>query len=501
MVDRSRVIPLLVACAIGMEMIDATVIATALPAIAADFGVHPLTLAVAVTSYMLSLAVFIPISGWVADKFGARNVFQVAILLFLAGSIGCAFSDSVWELVLARIVQGIGGSMTTPVGRLVLVRTVPKDRLVDAMALVAVPALVGPLVGPPLGGFIVEHFNWRWIFGINVPIGILGLALGAWILPRDDERTPTKFDAAGFAFMALGLWLLMAGLDTAGKGVVGWYVTVGMLIGGGVLLWLYIGHARRTATPVLDLKLLAVPTFSSTVLGGFLSRCGIGSLAVLTPLMLQVGYGFSPLTAGVLSISAALGAMGAKSAVKGIVRKWGFRRTLVVFSVATGLSIMPMGFSRPDLFPLGIVVLLLISGVTRSVLFTAMQTLTYADVDEAHTSQATSFASVAQQLSLAAGVAAGTVIVHVFAGLGFQQPGTGLPTPMAFAFALVVVGFLSMGSVFSFAALPKSAGENYLPGGPKKRPAAPVAPSLNAIEGSVVELEPDPDRSVAARKR
>ncbi len=487
MVDKTRVIPLLVACAVGMEMIDATVIATALPAIAADFDVRPLTLAVAVTSYMLSLAVFIPISGWVSDRFGSRNVFQAAIVLFLAGSVGCAFADSVPELVFARVIQGIGGSMTTPVGRLVLVRTVPKERLVDAMALVAIPALVGPLVGPPLGGFIVENYSWRWIFWINVPIGMIGLLLGALVLPRDEHRASSPFDLTGFALIAIGLSLLMAGLETAGRGVVGGAVTAGLIVAGAVLMVLYVLHARRAEKPVIELKLLKVRTFSSTVLGGFLSRSGMGALAILTPLMLQVGYGFSPLEAGILSVSAAVGAMGAKSAVTRIIAAAGFRRTLLWFSVATGASIVPMGFTRPDLFPLGIVVLLLVSGVARSVLFTTMQTLTYADVDDEHMSQATSFASVAQQLSLATGVAVGTVLVHLFAGFGFVQAG-GQPAPFAFSLAFIVVGLMSMSSVISFRTLPANAGANYTPGR-GRRPVSPAAPSLNAIEGSVGEME------------
>lgn len=494
MVDRARIVPFLVACTIGMEMIDSTVISTALPAIAKDFGVAPLTLSIAVTTYMLSLAIFIPISGWVADKFGARRVFQVAILVFLVGSIACALSHTLPDFVAARALQGLGGSMMTPVGRLVLVRTVPKERMVDAMALVAMPALVGPLIGPPLGGFIVTHFTWRWIFLINVPLGVVGLVLGALLIPRDEKSVADRFDSLGFMLTAVGFSMVMFGLETAGRGFLPAYVSVVLVGGGALFLGLYLRHARRTEHPVLDLALIAIPTFRKTVLGGFLSRVGIGSLAVLAPLMLQIAYGFSPLEAGIIAVSAALGAMGAKPAVPHIIRTWGFRKTLVRFSFITGLSIVPLGLTRPDLVPLATVVVLVATGVTRSVLFTTMQTLTYADVPPPQMSQATSFASMIQQLSLATGVAVGSLIVHILSRMGFEHAGHAAPA--AFAIAFVIIGMMSASSVFSFASLPANAGASYVPKRRGRASRHAPAASTAALEGTVqetVQESPDDD--------
>ena len=274
---KERLIPLIVATALFMENMDATVIATSLPAIAADIGTSPLTLKLAITSYLLSLAVFIPASGWTADRFGARMVFSLAIAVFMVGSIGCALSSSVTNFVIARIVQGFGGAMMTPVGRLVLLRSIDKSALVNAMAWVTVPALVGPVIGPPLGGFITTYLTWHWIFLINIPIGLLGIFMALRYIDPIRSEDPERFDLYGLVLAGIGLGGIAFGLSIAGLNLVPWTIVIALIAIGTISMTLYVIHARRTASPVLDFALLRLPTMRASIIGGFLFRLGIGS--------------------------------------------------------------------------------------------------------------------------------------------------------------------------------------------------------------------------------
>src|SRR6476660_4834824 len=265
--DKQRLIPLIVATALFMENMDSTVIATALPAIAADIGTSPLTLRLAITSYLLSLAVFIPASGWTADRFGARLVFSVAIAVFMVGSIGCALSSSVMHFVIARILQGMGGAMMTPVGRLVLLRSVDKSALVGAMAWVSTPALIGPVIGPPLGGFITTYASWHWIFLINIPIGLLGIFMALKYIDPIKSEDPERFDLKGLALAGIGLAGIAFGLSVAGLNLLPWSSVAALVAGGSISMTLYVLHARRTGSPVLDFTLLRLPTLRAAVLG------------------------------------------------------------------------------------------------------------------------------------------------------------------------------------------------------------------------------------------
>src|SRR6202161_2538202 len=287
---KERLIPLIVATALFMENMDSTVIATSLPAIAADIGTSPLTLKLAITSYLLALAVFIPASGWTADRFGPRMVFSIAIAVFMAGSIGCALSSSVTDFVIARILQGIGGAMMTPVGRLVLLRTIDKSALVNAMAWVTVPALVGPVIGPPLGGFITTYLTWHWIFLINIPIGLIGIFMGMRYIDPIRTEDPWRFDLVGLILAGIGLGGIAFGLSVAGLNLLPWPVVIALIAIGTVSMTLYVIHARRTASPVLDFALLRLPTMRASIVGGFLFRVGIGSPPVLLPPLVQVGF-------------------------------------------------------------------------------------------------------------------------------------------------------------------------------------------------------------------
>src|SRR5690606_22203864 len=271
-----RLLPLIVACALFIENMDSTVISTSLPAIARDLGTEPVALKLALTAYLLALAVFIPVSGWVADRFGARHTFTIAIAVFLAGSLGCAASGSLEALVAARFVQGMGGAMMVPVGRLVLLRTVPKEHLVQALSWLTIPALIGPMVGPPLGGYITTYFHWRWIFLVNVPIGVLGILLGRRFVP-DVREAIAPLDWRGFLLTGLGLAAAMFGFSTLGLALVPTGVAAVALAGGLAALAVYVLHARRHPRPLLDLRLFRLPTYRAGVAGGSLFRIGIGA--------------------------------------------------------------------------------------------------------------------------------------------------------------------------------------------------------------------------------
>src|ERR1044072_8102404 len=328
MVDKQRVIPLIVATALFMENMDSTVIATSLPAIAADIGTSPLTLKLAITSYLLSLAVFIPASGWTADRFGARMVFAIAVGVFMVGSVGCALSTSVTDFVFARILQGMGGAMMTPVGRLVLLRSVDKSALVNAMAWVTIPALIGPVIGPPLGGFITTYFSWHWIFLINLPIGMLGIFLALKYIDPIKSEDPERFDLYGLVLAGIGLAAIAFGLSVAGLNLLPWTVVAALIGAGSISMTLYVIHARRTGSPVLDFSMLRLATLRSSIIGGFLFRLGIGALPFLLPLLMQVGFGLSPFQSGLVTFASAVGAMGMKTLAARIIRTFGFRNMM-----------------------------------------------------------------------------------------------------------------------------------------------------------------------------
>ena len=406
-------IPLVVASALFMENMDSTVIATSLPAMAVDLGTDPVFLKLAFTSYLLSLAVFIPVSGWLADRFGARTVFQAAIAVFVAASIGCAVAGSVAELVAARALQGVGGAMMVPVGRLILLRTVPKARLVQALAWLTIPALVAPLVGPPLGGFITTFFHWRWIFWINVPVGLLGLALSAAFMPNLRADAVPPLDWRGFGLSAVALSSLIFGFTVAGRDTLPPGAAPGLMVLGAVTAWVYVRHARRSAAPILELRLLAVDTFRSSVLGGGLFRIGMGAIPFLLPLMLQIAFGLDPFQSGSLTFVAAAGALAMKFVAAPILRRLGFRRVLTWNALLCAGFLLSYSLFTEDTAHWIIIAVLLVGGFARSLQFTSLNALAYADLAPRQLSQATGFVSVAQQFSLSAGVAFAALVLEV----------------------------------------------------------------------------------------
>ncbi|MGH6879485.1 DHA2 family efflux MFS transporter permease subunit [Hypericibacter sp.] len=446
--------PLIVACALFMENLDSTVVSTALPTIAKAFNENPIHLNLAITSYLLSLAVFIPVSGWVADRYGARHVFRIAIVVFTLASILCGLSNSLAEFVAARILQGMGGAMMVPVGRLVVLRAVSKTQLVSAMAYLTVPALIGPVIGPPVGGFIVTYFSWRWIFWLNLPIGILGIVLATLFIADAREPKTPPLDLLGFILSGVGLSGLVFAFETMGRGILpGWMVTV-MLIAGLTAMTLYVRHARRVAHPVIDLSLLRVPTFRTNILGGTLFRIGIGALPFLMPLMLQLAFGLTPLNSGLLTFAAAAGALFMKLTAAPILRRFGFKRTMIANALISAAFLASYSFFEPSTPGWVILALLLSGGFFRSLQFTALNTIAYADMPPEKMSLATSFASMAQQLSVSIGVGVGALALHV--SIYFHG---GHLTAESFASAFYVIALCAAASALTFIGLPANAGD------------------------------------------
>lgn len=449
-----RIIPLVVASALFMENTDATVIATSLPAIAADLGEDPVILKLAFTTYLLALTVFIPVSGWCADRFGARNVFRAAIAVFTLGSIACGLSTSLEGLIAARALQGMGGAMMVPVGRLIILRTVSKSEIVSALALLTIPALMGPIFGPPLGGFITTYFHWRWIFWINVPVGILGLVLATVFMPDIREDSAPPLDALGFVLSGLGLSALVFGATVFGRDVLPAYGAPALIVIGLVLTSFYVLHARRTANPILDLDLLKIATFRSGVMGGSLFRIGVGAIPFLLPLMLQLGFKLTPFQSGSLTCAAALGALTMKFSAARILKRFGFRSVLLFNAVVSAAFLGVQGLFTPETPHLLILAVLLAGGFFRSLQFTSLNALAYSDIPQREMGSATSFYAVAQQLSLAAGIVCAASVLE------FAQylRGDLMLTVTDFAYAFFAVAFISALSVFSHLKLAPDAG-------------------------------------------
>jgi MFS family permease len=410
--NKQRLIPLIVATALFMENMDSTVIATSLPAIAADIGTSPLTLKLAITSYLLSLAVFIPASGWTADRFGARMVFAIAVGVFMLGSIGCALSSSVTDFVIARIVQGMGGAMMTPVGRLVLLRSIDKSALVNAMAWVTVPALIGPVIGPPLGGFITTFFSWHWIFLINIPIGLVGIFMALKYIDPIKSEDPERFDLYGLVLAGIGLGGIAFGLSVAGLNLLPWSVVAALV--------------------------------------------GIGSISMtfLLPLLMQVGFGLSPFQSGLVTFASAVGAMGMKTLAARIIRTFGFRNMMTINAVVSSVFLAACALFTATTPLLLIMIILVVGGFFRSLQFTAINTVAYAEVEPAQMSRATTLVSVNQQLAVSTGVAVGAFSVETTLWLRHQ---TELSADV-FAPAFLVVALISAASSWFFWQMPDDAG-------------------------------------------
>lgn len=447
-------IPLVVASALFMENMDSTVIATSLPAIADDLGEDPVILKLAFTAYLLSLAVFIPVSGWCADRFGARRIFQAAILVFCVASIGCAMAGDLTELVAARTLQGIGGAMMVPVGRLILLRSVPKKDLVRALAWLTMPALVAPVVGPLIGGFITTYFHWRWIFWINIPFGVLAIVLARAYMPASQNFEIRPMDWRGFFLSGLGFVGLIAGASVMGRDFLPGWAAPGMMAAGAGFLWLYVLHARHAAAPMLDLALFRIATFRQSVLGGSFFRVAVGAIPFLLPLLLQVGFGLNPFQSGAITFAAAAGALAMKITAQPILRQFGFRSVLTVNGLICAAFFFGYALFTPETAHWLIFIILVAGGFFRSLQFTSLNALAYSDVDEKQMSQATGIVSVGQQVALSGGVALAGLVLE-----GARQwRGDAVLTAADFGPAFAAVAAFSVVAAFIHVRLAPDAG-------------------------------------------
>ncbi len=410
----ARLLPWLVAVAFFMESLDTTILNTAVPAIAAALKVAPLSMKSVLASYTLSLAVFIPISGWMADRFGTRRVFASAIGIFTLGSFLCGITSNIHLLVACRILQGCGGAMMVPVGRLTIVRTFARSELIRAMSFVAIPALIGPMLGPVAGGLIVGYLHWRVIFFVNIPIGLIGLYMVYRHLPDYREKKVNPLDIVGLILFGSGVALLSYVLEVFGEHTLSSREIVGLLAISMSLLAGYGLHSSKTEFPLLRLALFRIRTFRASVIGSFVTRLGIGGIPFLFPLLYQVGLGFTPIQSGMLMMPQALAAMSLKVTMPGILRRFGYRTVLISNTVIIGLMILlfaTIGMKTPVWL---IVIQLFAYGFFTSLQYTSMNTLVYADVDEEESSSASSIASTAQQMSVSFGVATASLVTAFF---------------------------------------------------------------------------------------
>lgn len=400
-----RLLTLVVATALFLESLVSTVIATSLAAMAVDLQVDPITLKLAFTAYFVALAIFIPISGWCADRFGAKTVFRAAIAVFTLASIGCALAWDLSSLVAGRFLQGVGGAMMLPVGRLILLRAVPRHEMIRAMAWMSIPALFAPVMGPPVGGFITTFYHWRGIFWLNVPVGIIAFLLATWVVPQVRSESVRPLDVKGFGLTGVGLSLAIFGITLAGSSTREMLWAAAMTAAGVALLALYVRHARRTEHPIIELRLLAVPSFRISMRAGVLFRISTGAIPFLLPLMLQVGFGMNAFESGSLTFASAVGAMFMKIAAAPILRRYGFRDVLVLNALLSSVLLGVCALFTSATPAVLIIAVLLIGGFFRSLQFTSLNTLSYADIPRDQLSLATSFVNVVQQLALSAGVA------------------------------------------------------------------------------------------------
>jgi EmrB/QacA subfamily drug resistance transporter len=453
---RRRLVPLVVASALFMENLDATIIATALPAMAASFGTTPTALSLGITVYMLALGVFIPVSGWAADRWGTRTVFAWAIAGFVAASVLCGISQDLWFFIFARILQGAAAAMMSPVGRLVVLRGTPKSELFNAITWITWPSLVAPVVGPALGGFFVGHLSWHWIFFVNVPIGLAGIVLVLRFVPniRGGDRV---FDWIGLALTAATLACLLFALDVLGHGGASWSLAAALLVVGAALGHLAVRHSARSPHPLVGLGPFLIDSFRIAALtGGGFFRLTAGAMPFVLPLFFQLGFGMTALDAGLMVLAYAAGNLGMKSITRPTIRRFGFRPTILVNGVAVGATILACAFLEPGTPTAATILVLFVAGSLRSLQLTGLQTLTYVDVPPPLQSSATTIASMLQPILGSVGVA----ICAVTLSLGAELRGAETLGIADFRIVLAGLALTAALSVLPFLRLPADVGDD-----------------------------------------
>ncbi|WMT90957.1 MFS transporter [Pelagibacterium sp. H642] len=449
----SRLIPLILAVALFMENMDATVIATSLPAIAADIGSTPVALKLAFTAYFVALAIFIPMSAWLADKFGAKNVFRGAILVFVVGSIACAFAGSLHEFVMARFLKGMGGAMMTPLARLILLRTTPRTELVNAMAWLTIPALIGPTLGPPIGGFLTTFLSWHWIFLINVPIGLLGVVLITKFLPHVESAELHPIDFPGLALCAVAFSGIVFGLSLLSMPVLPLWIAIASTAIGVAAVLIYIPYSLRIDHPLLDPRLFLQPTYRAAVLGTAFFLIAAGATPFLLPLMLQVGFGYSPFETGLITFVASLGALAMKFMAKPIYERIGFRTALLAAAILSpiGMAIQGSFVAKTPIVVMMLVIFLV--GLVRSMYFTGQNALAFADIEDDQAGPATAIHSVMRPIATALAVAMAGGVLELSSHLRGEPLGV-----IDFHVAFYVIAAISLLAVIPYLRLAKDAG-------------------------------------------
>jgi EmrB/QacA subfamily drug resistance transporter len=453
---RSKVIvPLIIAMALLMETIDATILSTAMPVIARDINAPILSLKLALASYLIALAAFLPASGWVADRYGAKKVFVAAMMVFLAGSLLCALQTDLMGLVLSRATQGAGGAMMVPVGRLIVLRSVAKQDMIRAMSYITVPALIGPAIGPLLGASLTTGIGWQSIFLINLPIGIVAIGLALWLLPDVKEPPRNGFDALGFVLSAGGSSMLMFGLAALGEHGVSTPVAAIIAAAGFLILSLYFVRSRNRADAQIDTTLLRIKTYRIGLIGGMLFRTSGGAAAFLLPLLFQIGFGLSVMISGSLSAVYAAGGFTMRIVAPKILERFGFRTCLVVGIIANGFSVAAFGLVSAPSYAV-LLPLLLMAGFCQALMFTAVNGMVFADIPEDRMSHATSFSSVSQQFALTTGVSVAAIVL--------QLGGSDAPTaPIAvshFSAAFMAIAAMSSLGLIQFLRLSRTDGDS-----------------------------------------
>ena len=463
---RARRIALLVAAAMFMNLLDGTVIATALPSMARAFGTSAVNLNIGITAYLLAVAVCIPASGWIAERFGARLVFSSAIAIFVAASVVCGFARTLPVFVAARIIQAIGGALMTPVGRLVVLKTTPKHGLMRAMSMMVWPALVAPILGPPVGGYITTYLGWPWIFFLNVPLGVAAIIAGVVLFPDDRPEAQHPFDALGFALVGAACFTLMFGLDLIGQPKTSAVFIVGLIAAGALLFTLAVRHLLTTPNPLLQLSAMRIPTFSVSMVGGSISRLAIGASPFLLPLMFQIGFGLSAATSGLLVLWLFAGNLGMKSLTTPLIRRFGFRSVLVWNGLLTSISILVCAALMPQTPIAIIVIVLFLGGASRSLQFTAFSSIQFADVPPAEMNGANTLSATMMQLSAGVSVALGALVLrassYVHGHLG------AIPTIADFHLAFIIIAAVAVLAIIDVIKLPHNAAHAV------SRPVAPA---------------------------
>ena len=450
-----RKVPMIIGCALFMELLDSTAVLTALAKIAEDFGESSVHMNLIISLYLLAVAMFIPISGWLAERHGPRRLFIVAIVLFIISSLACALSTSLLQLSLARFCQGTAGAMMVPVGQIILLRWTSKANLMRAMAFLTMPALLGPMVGPPLGGLLVTTLSWHWIFLINLPIGLLGIVLILRHIPDYPGQKRQPLDLAGFLLSSLALASLVLAFESLGHGhSLEWFWSCALLANGLLFGLLYTRHARRSSAPLLDFSLLRIPTFGIVMWGGTLFRLGSASLPFLLVLLFQVGFGLSALEAGLLTFAGGAGALLIKFISVRLVRRFGFRRILLCNAVIGGLSVAICALLQADTPALLVILMLFVGGLSRSLQMSTMGALTYADISSCRASKASTLSAMAVQLGMSLAVCIAALLLGLIQGVRGHE----MPSIEDIGLTMALVSLLCLSSALLFRRLDRDSG-------------------------------------------